>query len=150
MLPYMHFPTTFATSLLRTVKLYAEGDIYDNKREDADEAAELHGRLGEFQKLSLFSSFDAALVAYHDLDLDEDQLAALTLVHSSSKTWALGHVATVLLTRLEEDPKQLSNIADTLLEQLETASEGNGGRTTERVKRFVVNMHQAKKGDVVK
>lgn len=144
-----YFPTLFAISILRPCCLYLEGDVYDPTRDDADEAMELHGRIAEFQKLALFSPYDDCLVVYHDIDLSEDQHAALTLVHTSTKTWALGHISNVLMTKLEDDPKQLVTAATTLIQQMGSQS-GGGGSSTDKVKRYIVQLAKADKGDIVK
>ena len=80
---------------------------------------------------------EEALVAYTGIPLYEEQIAALTIIHASSKAWALGHVAEQLLLNMDSgDSKQMAAIASTLLEQLTSA----GGAVSPAVKRYVVNL----------
>ncbi len=138
---YKHFPTTFATTLMSRVGLY-HADIFSMGSEDKrfDEADKFYGCIQDFQKLALFNEFEKSLVAYHGIDLNEDQKAALLIVHESSRSWALGHIAEILMMRLEDDPKQVGAIAQTLLEQFS----GDGGSVTPTVKKLIINLS---KGD---
>lgn len=140
LMEYNHFPTTFAIALVTGVGLYHE-DIFVMGAQDErfEEADKFYGCIRNFQKLALFNSLEDSLIAYHGYDLTEEQEAALTIVHASSKTWALGHIAETLMIKLEDDPKNLGAIAQTLLEQLTSQ-----GGTTPAVKRYVVNLAEIK------
>ena len=134
---YKYFPTAFATSLLKSVGLfYADIFNMDSTDEDYEQANKLYNAAADFQTLSLFNGFEAAQVAYHGIPLDDEQLSVLLIIHASSKTWALGHVATQLLKMLEDDPRNASAIAQQLVEQLGSPA----GKTTDVVKRYVVKL----------
>ena len=134
---YKYFPTSFATSLLASVGLHYN-DIFNlnSSDEDYEVANRLYNAALDFQTLSLFNDFEAAQVAYHGVKLDEEQLAVLLIIHASSKTWAMGHVASQLLKLLEDDPKTAPGIAQQLVEQLGAPA----GKTTDVVKRYVVKL----------
>jgi hypothetical protein len=63
-----------------------------------------HMNLCEFQKMiSGGCTFEEALLAYHGVDLTEEQLEALRLVEKSTYPWLKGHVVGVLIDKLEEE-----------------------------------------------
>ena len=136
---YHHFPTSFAKALVIDVNLFF-ANVFEMTSQDKNFslADEYYGRVIDFQKLSLFNNFEDSLIAYHGVKLSTKQKAALEIVHASSKTWALGHVAETLMKRLEDDPKQVAGIAQIIFEQL---NEKEGG-VSEGVKRYVVNLAQ--------
>lgn len=133
-----HFPTPFARELAAGVDLFHR-DVYsmDSQHKDYARADKLYGCLRDFQKLALFNKFEDALVVYHGVELNDEQKAALTIIHESSKSWALGHVAETLMNNLDTgDAKTMQAMAQTLLEQLNSKD----GTITPNVKRFVVGL----------
>lgn len=94
-------PTKSAQSISETVKLLPKErgrdtdamDLYDDMLE----------RLTEFQQMSFVCEFEAACIAYHGIELDEDQLVALDLIYKTTQPWLLGHVIGELLTLLSSD-----------------------------------------------
>lgn len=133
-----HFPTTFATALAVDVGLYYE-DLFTmgSQHKNFHKADKLYGCLRNFQKLSLFNKLGDSMVAYTGMKVTAKQRAALTIIHVSSRAWALGHIAETLINKLEAgDAKSVAGIAQTLLDQIQS----DGGAVTPTVKRYVVNL----------
>ena len=85
------FPTNFARKLADSVGLRDVG--YD----DVDQC------LVNFQQMSMSASFEESLIAYHGVELTEQQRKALEIIYNSTIPWIKGHITGVLMTRLTED-----------------------------------------------
>ena len=84
-------PTIFAISIAEEVGLPTSGE---------DDFGE---RLRHFQQMAITCSFEEALIAYHGIEYDDDQKAALETIYNSTKPWLLGHVTGTLMKKLAED-----------------------------------------------
>lgn len=106
-------PTQFAVILATACDLYVPPE---EEQDNQELWLELRDRLINFQKLSLATDFDTAMIAYHEFELSDHQLEQLQIIHSSTEKWLLGHVAEQLLIRLEKsatsqrDAKEIAEI----------------------------------------
>jgi hypothetical protein len=125
------FPTAFAQAMAAEAKLLVE------PKARAPNSLSSMERLGQFQQFALVGTVDDALTAYFNVKLSKDQVAVLTQIHKLTKTWAPGHVVSELLHRLvamPHDNKDVVEIGQTIMDQLETSSgeTGLGGRRKRR------------------
>lgn len=122
------FPTTFAIAVLQGVDLYYGGDIYKLQRTDEEYADAMvkHEQLAEFQKFAVLSDLEHALVAYHGIELNEDQKKLLEVVHAHTATFLKGHVVESLINSLNEKSKNSIDIAALVLETLGSKDGGSG------------------------
>ena len=122
------FPTTFAVAVMQEVDLYYGGDIYKLNRADEEysEAMNKHDRLAEFQKFAVLSDFEHALVAYHNIELTEEQKTLLEVVHGHTATFLKGHVVESLIDSLSNKAKNGVDIASLVLETLGGGKDGKG------------------------
>lgn len=131
-----YFPTDFAKRLARRVSLYPRREIYDYDEWSEDEkvirrrnrALALHKALSEFQELSISCKLEESLVAYHDIELNEEQNGILKIIHESTASWVMGTLVQKLLTHIaasstSKDTKELSEI---LMSIIKGDTEGGG------------------------
>lgn len=92
MLSAQSLPTAFACNMAESVSLLPkeEGGTYWNDKKI----------LAEFQGISLNSSLDAALTAYHGKTLTKVQKDMLQIIHKFTKDWILGQVTAELMEKL--------------------------------------------------
>jgi hypothetical protein len=104
---------------MATVDLYITDFTYDSTqaRENADI---LKKYLCEFQQMiSGGCSFEDAIIAYHGIDLSDEQKEALRVVEKSTYPWLKGHVVGVLADKLEEEQgKSFLEAANLLLHEI--------------------------------
>ncbi len=90
-------PTVFAKQLAVATKLIPEKqDVLNAVFYDACKQ-----RLAAYQQLSIAGTKSDAMLAYHGVELSEDQQVALDLIFDTTKPWLLGHVMGEMLSRME-------------------------------------------------
>ena len=118
------FPTEFVKKIASTVELHGGADLVYTPRKERDtedfkKAESLYVALQDFQKLAAYNDFENSLIAYTGIELTQDQMTALRVIHKSTGPWMKGHVADKLLTKMNsDDSKVVVNIAAMLLDSL--------------------------------
>ncbi len=138
------YPTTFAKAVAMKVGLY-DGKVdfglgRDYLNMDNDDAENLFDALLEFQQLVIGGcEFEDAMLAYHGLELSEEQLLALRLIERSTKPWLLGHLAATLSQKVQDsDGKDFTQAAQILIEDLLGA--GESGVETSKAKSLLIKL----------
>lgn len=118
-------PTVFAQAIAKASGILGELEIGSNHPKYRIE----NDRLKAFQQMSITSSFEDSLIAYHGVDLNEDQKEALAVIYKSTKPWMLGHVVGVLLDKLDTRManKDFAESVKTIVEQLTKTEDGETG-----------------------
>ena len=100
-------PTNFAIKIATKCDLFvAPEDETGNEELWMD----LREKLSDFQKLSLTTDYDGALVSYWDVKLTDKQREYLELIYRTTKDWILGQVVSSLLEKLESSNKWNNHI----------------------------------------
>lgn len=123
------FPTIFAKMIGISCELY----IPDEERcnDNIEEYMEKLERLVVFQQIAVAADFNTSLQAYYDFELSEHQITQLNLIHTTTKSWLLGHVAGHLLTALDDkfcNGRDKKEITQTLIEHF-IKPDGNSSST---------------------
>ena len=114
-------PTVFAKNICKEVDLL-------NREDCGPEFLEQVNRLQQFQQMSISCRFEQAKIAYHGIDLDEQQLKSLKLIYDTTKPWLQGHVVGAILDRINSKTtsnKDFSETVRTILEKLDSTDESN-------------------------
>lgn len=93
-------PTIFAKMIGTSCELYIPDE--DRNNGNIEEYMEKLERMIVFQQIAIASDFETSLQAYYDFELSEYQKEQLKLIHSTTKSWLLGHLAGHLLNALED------------------------------------------------
>lgn len=117
---------------LLAIKLGEKSDLIDCKEAgmDYDQFNDKMDRMRYFQQMAVTSAFEDCVVAYFGLELNDDQLSVLKLIHRTTKPWMTGHIVGVCLERIEQKGmnKDFAESVRVLVEQLGEKEEGNLGK----------------------
>ncbi len=111
------FPTIFAKMIGISCELYIPDE--DRNNNNMEEYLEKLERMVVFQQISVASDFNTSLQAYYDFELSEHQTEQLSLIHKTTKSWLLGHLAGHLLHALDDKfctGRDKKEITQTILE----------------------------------
>lgn len=117
---FEHFPTNFAMKIANRAKLVQASSMEDAKqleKEMLSPKSEYDAKsiknfyielniLQEFQELSVSNKFEDCCIAYHDVNLNEEQKTALLLIHKTTPTYIIGHLTNNLLMRVKDSKDQ--------------------------------------------
>lgn len=92
MMPTYIFPTTIAKRLMKRAKL----DDVDIMR--------------EFQQLAVSYDLETALLAYVEVELGDDQLEILEIIHKSTRPWLVGHVVGEIANQMNIKPIESAQV----------------------------------------
>ena len=96
-----------------------------------EKLADLEERMRWFQQMSVTSSFEDCVAVYFGMELTEEQVSVLKLIHRTTKPWMTGHVVGVLLDKIDDGRMQNKDFAEAvrvLVDQLDTEGSGELGR----------------------
>ncbi len=116
------FPSEFAKNMAIKVGLYPPESVMKIKdKNERNNWIKRMVQLKEFQQLSMYGSFEDALVVYIGELLDEPKLDVLRVIHKNTAPWARGIIAENLLdaTNASFDSKAATDSAKVLLESLD-------------------------------
>lgn len=140
-------PTTFAVTLGNESGILVELDAGKNhhefrKRTDAMRC---------FQQMSLATSFENSMVAFHGMKLNKKQNEILRIIYDSTKSWVKGHAIGCLMRDMSDiDSKSADRVAASLtilsevVDGVDLESAGGGGRSN---KKGLVLVHSKKKAE---
>ena len=114
------FPSEFAKNIAIGVDLYPPTSVMAIKDKDERnfEIAKMV-MLKEFQQMSVYGSFNDALIVYDSVVLGEEQITALKTIHKSTAPWARGLVAEKMLASISSSKKDSAMNAKVLIESLD-------------------------------
>ncbi len=146
MITAQQIPTIFAQSLAMKVKLLPI-DMNDVPGENEFTVPNALLRLSAFQQMAIACPYDEAIIAYHGVDLSEEQTAALMLIHKTTTPWLIGHViaelidsdslkknAEFILTQLIKDGKVDQKVAKELIVKLQVIDATKPATSTDNKK----------------
>ena len=86
------FPDAIAQRIARKVGLFPVESMFRMEREcprsEKFKKALLDlDALTDFQKLSLYSDFETAMISYYGVTLSDEQIDALKMIHKSTRAW---------------------------------------------------------------
>ena len=155
-----HFPNDFALDMARTVDLFCEESpqvlqkllqaavAADN--EEAEYECEMRFKqfdaLQRFQQLATVGSYDDSILAYHGIELSEQQESILKVIHKSTPIWVQGKMADILIRKMGEtntDGRTMSQIAEVLLDAIKTEG-GMSPQTVGKAKSLVIKLANQK------
>ena len=95
-------PTVFARSLAETVDLLRIFKLENHVPYNQELA-----RLKAFQQMSIVTTFEESMIAFHGIKINKTQKEALQVIYKSTRPWMLGHVVGVLLDKLDSKGQNL-------------------------------------------
>lgn len=117
------FPTILAQTIGEKLGLLLE----NKSGVDYKKMNELKERMQYFQQMAITSSFADCVQVYFGLELTEEQISGLKLIHRMTKPWVTGHIVGVLMSRITSDSIQNKDFAEAvrvLVDQSQTKKEG--------------------------
>lgn len=137
------FPSDFAKAMLADCDLWPKVELHSiEDRAEKEFWMRVQKMIAEFQKMSLFSSFDVCLRIFHGMGLDEEQVRQLQMIHAITKEWAKGHIALTMMDKMKADGRYAQGIGSTLLEHLHGLPGESSGSSG--VKKLVLKAFGAK------
>ena len=107
-------PTIFARSIAESVGLLPKNiDDVPDEANFTIKNAEL--RLSQFQKMAISCTVEESILAYHGVNLSENQKTALALIHKSTIPWLTGYVIGELINTKEATVKNAEFILGQLI-----------------------------------
>ena len=127
------FPTETAKRIARKISLYPVIESIDitgiteednRKRNTAERVENL---LIEFQRLSVFNTFEDSIEIYEGLKLTDKMIEGLGKIYRITKPWVKGKLADKLLSSMDDaEEKDIPNLVKSIVENMEPlANEGN-------------------------
>lgn len=134
-----NYPTEFAKAILRGCDLYPITDIFaieDAKERELWQTMEF--TLREFQSMAVFSDYATCMHMYTGITLDDDQRAALQLVHKLTKDWSKGRITEELMKVMTNDSRTAPAIGALLLSHLHGLPGESGSNNNGKLKRLII------------
>lgn len=135
------FPTKFAESI------GVEFDIIEKHGSGMDHFRhqDTTERMCSFQQMAISCTLEDSLIAFHGVELTEAQMEALTVIHKSTRPWALGNASRILMEKLNSPTlsgKDAKDITEAIKEHLTIgdAPKGKGGVVGAQVGAFTVHV----------
>lgn len=96
-----------------------------------------------FQQMAVTCNFKDSLISYHNIELSEDHLDGLELIHKATKAWIKGEVVGVLMRKISDKKITNRDFAASIaiiLDQLDDGEGPRGKMGTQKKKELVVRM----------
>lgn len=99
----------------------------------------------EFQTLAVLNDFESSLIAFHGIELNDEQRLALELIHKNMPSYTKGFITAKLLERINSsNDKELVNVAALLMEILNEADPESKGDKILSARKLIVNLSSGK------
>lgn len=93
-----YFPTTFAKSMARKVKLYNKRHLSKYKdRKDREHWERMEDLLAEFQQIAVLHGSEKAMNVYFDENLNDKQIKALMIIGDFSRVQVSGEAVNSMM-----------------------------------------------------
>lgn len=135
-------PTASAEAVLTSVGLLPK----ERDMNSVDEYDNLRDRLIEFQQMAMVCDIEDCMIAYHGIDITDEQQKGLDLVYKTTKPWLLGHVIGELLSLLQVKAANGKEVVESARMILDNLVE-EGKVSSDNAEKLIINVYGQQKAE---